>query len=121
MKKLLMATVIALLTLTAPAIAQEATGNDFFRDCEQPSWRGWCSGFTLGVANGWNEGVQLSQGTVESGMSQVKSSGICAPTGASSAQALDIVLQFLRDNPADRHFQADFLIVLALRAAWPCT
>jgi hypothetical protein len=45
---------------------------------------------------------------------------ICFPKGSSNDQYRDIVVTYLRDNPAQRHMTASVLGLVALRSAFPC-
>lgn len=45
---------------------------------------------------------------------------ICTPSNASKGQLVDIVFNYLRDNPQIRHKSADELITQALIKFYPC-
>lgn len=44
----------------------------------------------------------------------------CLPNSATRPQLVDVVSKFLRDNPAERHNEAQGLVVRALATAFPC-
>jgi hypothetical protein len=45
---------------------------------------------------------------------------ICTPKHATAGQAIDIIVNYLRNHPEDRHLAAYSLAKLALMAAFPC-
>jgi len=44
----------------------------------------------------------------------------CSPSNASTAQAVRIVVKYLRDNPERLHMPASVLVTDAIRSAFPC-
>lgn len=44
----------------------------------------------------------------------------CAPKNVTGGQVRDMVISFLRDNPADRHHTADQVVHHVLKHSWPC-
>ena len=62
------------------------------------------TGFCVGIISG------LSYASI--------SSGVCAPDGATSQQAVRAVVQYIYGQPMDEDFS--FLVLEALQAAWPC-
>jgi hypothetical protein len=48
------------------------------------------------------------------------SNTVCIPVGATLAQARDVVCNYLRDNPAKRHYNTASSILVAQSQAWPC-
>lgn len=101
MKKLLL---ITLAVTTTAAQAEFISGNDLFNKINSDAFadRGFALGFITGVSDALEDVL------------------ICAPTGATTGQARDVVLQHLRINPQTRHQGAAFLVVEALGRAWPC-
>jgi hypothetical protein len=45
---------------------------------------------------------------------------LCGWDGVTAQQLRDIVVQYLYTHPADRHERANYLVVRALQAAFPC-
>jgi hypothetical protein len=45
---------------------------------------------------------------------------ICVPEQATLGQLRDIVCNYLRDKPTDRHYSAASVAGTALQMAWPC-
>lgn len=90
------------------------TGNDLLIVCtDEGSGVGAiaCMSFIRGVTRGFMGGVTYSQ----------KPAAICPPETATSGQIRDVVVKSLRDDPAERHKSADFLVVKSLLAAFPCS
>lgn len=46
--------------------------------------------------------------------------GICTTTMVTKGQVNDVVLAYLKNNPEKRHFAASFLVLIAMRSAFPC-
>jgi hypothetical protein len=44
----------------------------------------------------------------------------CTPDGVTALQVTDVVIKYLRENPAQRHLPAASLVVDALHHAFPC-
>ena len=77
-----------------------------------------CLGYVEGVADAGEQ--QALVGANATGASTLGIWRWCIPTGAASVQARDIVVNFLRENPAQRHLAAASVVALALQHAWPC-
>ncbi len=45
---------------------------------------------------------------------------LCVPEQATAGQLVDIMCQYLENNPNSRHHRADFLTFNALFEAFPC-
>lgn len=45
---------------------------------------------------------------------------VCDPAGVTNGQVSSVVLKYLRDNPAELHESATWLIFKALNSRWPC-
>ncbi|MFZ1741850.1 MAG: Rap1a/Tai family immunity protein [Pontixanthobacter sp.] len=46
---------------------------------------------------------------------------ICLRESVTSGQLRDVVVKYLRENPADRDSQASFAVWISVRKAWPCS
>jgi hypothetical protein len=97
----------AALGLSAVSSAQDNThdGNELLHHLEQPGSynEAFAFGYVIGVEN-YLHADKL----------------ICTPEGVRFGQMRDVVIKYLRDNPAQRH-QSRFVLVLdALQAAFPC-
>jgi hypothetical protein len=101
----------ALLWVTS-AFAQNftafETGDELFDVCNVPTvdprhFNDPCSGYIAGASD-----VLNSQGTV------------CTPKEVTVHQTVDVILNYLREHPAQRHMAAPMLIGAALGQAFPC-
>lgn len=116
------------LVLVEPAQAQNVTGNDLFAACENDglAQAGYCIGYVIGAVEGMRWGVALP--LFHSGETDIATVNrtsdtflqICEPSGVISRQYTDIVIGYLRANPAMRHQPARGLIQIALGEAFPC-
>ncbi len=93
-----------LLSVCVTAHAEFKDGNDLLNDME--------SGHAVGqmVALGYVMGV------TDVGMGYLH----CAPGNVKAGQIRDMVLNYLRNTPADRHLSADSIINKILKETWPC-
>ena len=102
MKRLAFIAVLSLSFISPFAFAY--TGNELLRDFEgDSSHRNYASGYVDGMAD-----VLDADKT------------ICIPR-VMFGQIHDVVKQFLRENPAERHQPAVILTLMALKKTWPCT
>ena len=95
------------------------TGNDLLVTCDQRNRNdlksGMCLGFIIGASDGFTFGGILSTpGSIESYEQH------CVPSGVNIGQTVDVVVTYLRQNPAVRHRNAVSLVVESLRNAFPC-
>jgi hypothetical protein len=98
---------LTLALLTAAAFATPAhagDGNKLLDYCAKrsPDYY-WCTGYVLGVVDGMTY------------MGDLK----CVPD-VTAGQMADVVEEWLRRNPAQRHLSGTRVIELAALAAWPC-
>ncbi|BCH32659.1 hypothetical protein MesoLjLc_45890 [Mesorhizobium sp. L-8-10] len=100
------------MSLTMPALAQERAtyffnGNQLYELCR--SDRGEAQAYILG----FNDATALRD--------EVNNTAtFCPPLTVKSGQFVDAVCQELERNPADRHWQAAFIVLSAIQKAWPC-
>mgnify|MGYP001240467614 CR=1 FL=1 len=107
-----------LVTASFPTAAHAGfkDGNRLLSDCDAGdssrtdnlSW-GACMGYILGAADALGFWSAIASGTS------------CLPPTSQAGQVKDIVVKYLRDNPAKRHFEAHILIYGALKDAFGCT
>lgn len=92
------------LSICISAHAEFKDGNDLLNDME--------SGHAVGqmVALGYVMGV------TDFGMGYLH----CAPSNVKAGQIRDMVHNYLRNTPADRHLSGDSIINKILKATWPC-
>ncbi len=107
--------ILVLVLLLWTTSAQAGTnslleGTDVWNNCADPRTDQaamWCQGFTAGVVDG------LSFPNPEAIWN-------CIPAGVTASQLQEILVDFLEDNPTDRHLPVAALAVLAFTEAWPC-
>jgi hypothetical protein len=97
------------------------TGNDFLRQCSgvlqafrpgsNPFVEGWC----VGVVHALRFMADAEKDTHDPNL--IRS---CMPHEVEDGQAMRVVLNFLRKNPAQLHFDAQVLVLAAFRDSWPC-
>lgn len=107
---------IVLSSTTSPASAEGPdiyTGNGLYRVCSEES-----PGFQSGLCHGFIAGVIARSSLAERIVP--KSGLICDVSRAENGQIRDVIVAYLRDHPADRHYASSQLIVQALQAAF-CT
>ncbi|MGB7655220.1 MAG: Rap1a/Tai family immunity protein [Novosphingobium sp.] len=96
-----------------PAMPMDS-GNTFLQHCRDAnSGKPGVSSLDFGLCYGYLAGIV-------DGDSLGEHPHVCRPNGVTNGQAMDVVLKFLEDNPADRHYSAGPLVLLALMKAFPC-
>jgi len=113
-------TTAAALLLVAASPAAAYSGNDLYAQCSQPLERTWCLGFVSGLISGYIIGLQVSQDVYETGLAKQEELGICPPGASTYGQAVDMVIQYLREHPEERDRRAPILVGAALRLHWSC-
>lgn len=95
---------LLLVTLCTGVRAEFKDGNELMRDIES--------------TNIVNEMVALGyvMGVADTGLGVMH----CTPPRAQAKQLVDMVHNYLRNNPSERHRAADVLVTRALSAVWPC-
>lgn len=87
-------------------------GNDLLRYCADsstPSEQGLCIGYIEGVED------------YSDALSEVRDKHPqCVPAGVEAGQLKDVVVKYLRDNPARRQVFAGVLVYDAIATAWHC-
>lgn len=85
------------------------TGNGLLATCQSEQWP-ICLAFIRGVTQAFAGGLKVAGATQR----------YCIPPTATMGQTQDVAVKWLIDHPATRHQSADFLVVTALIAAFPC-
>jgi hypothetical protein len=115
MRTLKTLTLVSALALSTPAAAEDyLTGNQMYDSCSVEG-NVWCIGYVSGVIQGWQAAL-----SGESSISARESYGLCIPDAVTVNQAVAVVARYLRDHPEERHWDAQFLVIIAVREAWPC-
>lgn len=115
MRRALVLLVVLAAMRPVPASAQFYTGNKVYTECTADEnaatynvARALCLGFVVGV---YDVVVPLIRSSGES--------ALCVPDGVTLGQVTDVVIKYLRDNPAKRNNPAASLVTEALLEAWP--
>jgi Ssp1 endopeptidase immunity protein Rap1a len=98
--------VFCLLSLTCPAFAAFDDGNNVLERCtsQSPFDRGMC----VGLIAGYFEGMQAAYSCSKYNPNITR------------RQIMDVVVKFLKDNPADRHLPGVTLSYRAFYVAFDC-
>jgi len=113
MRKGLIAWTTATLIFTSQYAFAVSSGNELLNVCQSNGTQfGRCIGFIEGVS----VGVELG----EAFHGHKDLSDVCIPANVTNGQLKDIVLVYLRQNPATRHEPAVYAVVRSLRGAFPC-
>jgi Rap1a immunity proteins len=132
MKRIVLGSVAAMLMLGAGP-AQAKSGNDLYGWCTSPDLKPLCDVYVQGVY----DGLISMQGAVLFTVAAMKVPAapekrdpnvrrtlglwrFCPPEGVTYNQVVDITVAYIRDHPAERHYDAAFEIRLAMIAAFPC-
>jgi hypothetical protein len=100
--------------MTAPSLGYYYDGNALYDMCRSTDSsigymeRARCLGYILGVSD-----------TLDSARDNNRLSA-CVPPGVQAGQLNDIVLMYLRNNPALRSMEANLLVVMAIGDAFGC-
>jgi hypothetical protein len=88
------------------AAADFRSGNELLEDCNEKNVL-FCLGYIAAISDGLNgNGINGYEA--------------CIPKTVTAGQLVDIVVQYLRLNPAERHFAAAVLVADAISTAFPC-
>lgn len=105
---------IALLLLPILTYAEDEamTGNKLLRQMESTNSndRNFANGYISGVV----EGITVSQVLLNA------KSVACLPEGVSYRQLNDIIHNYLKNEPKERHKLATFLILASIHQTYPC-
>ena len=107
MQKIALALVVG---FAGPAVGQSfLTGNDFLEMCETDT-----VGALRYAMGTFDLATVLQPFLIEEAVLA------CPPQSITAGQVQDVSCQYVRDNPAVRHYPASSLVWGAIRAAWPC-
>jgi hypothetical protein len=79
------AAAVLLIAAASPAAAYD-TGNEFYTQCSNLSYQPYCLDFVIGVASGFNTGLQLDPSNPVEAQVRKDELGICAPDNAMAGQ-----------------------------------
>jgi|SRR5215469_4451814 len=95
------------VSLMRPHAKAFHSANELYASCDPDPRASACTEYVAGVTDGlWSLDSHLTE--------------ICLPDGVVLNQAVDVVVKWLKDNPAQRHYSASSDIEVALREAFPC-
>lgn len=113
------------------ASGQTITGNQLLDACqsELQAAQGYCIGHIEGVRDGLIAGaasVFIAAGDRNASTSELNAAvngtfGMCIPSEATTKQMVDVTIQYLQAHAEARHNPARFLILEALKGAFPCS
>lgn len=107
-KRLTVVTAVLFASPAWPSGGSFYSGNDVFGYCEGSAKNSaHCIGYTTGIVDALASGPIFGWAA-------------CVPEKVSAAQARDIVVKYLRDNPQERHYSAAGIAAKALSVAFPC-
>jgi hypothetical protein len=115
-------TIIAALTLavlTTEAMAQTDSGGT---TAAQEQIHGYVSADTLHELCQQQpaRAMYYVAGVLDALMLNASNAPVCTPAGSTLAQARDVVCNYLRDNPAKRHYNTASSVWSAQSQGWPC-
>lgn len=111
MKKHLM--ILAALLASTPAKANDTVsdnGNEILEICDRGTNFG--DGFCIGYIRGLKTAVDV--------IIRLNDRQTCYPDGITVGQLRDVVVSYVRRNPANRHEGATLVFMRAISEAWPC-
>lgn len=114
MKKFMAAILAGCFVASAfPANARETAiddGNEIISVCGDQTY--FSSGYCLGYIRGVSHGADMYFAS--------KNTNICYPNNVTVGQLRDVVVDYIRRNPAKRTESAMLLVARASIEAWPC-
>jgi len=102
-------------------------GNGFWDHCHEDSPPTECWAFFQGIMHGTAQAIDFAtirmfpeQKYEQFNATRQKLMPICLPANATSGQALDVFLKYLKDNPQSRNRTTGMLYIVAMTHAFPC-
>jgi hypothetical protein len=125
----IVAAIIISLAMTDRASGGFVGGNDLYATCTDRASRLECVGYVMGVldaasSEAVSEQFQQGRGVKRDrpDINEATLSGFrwCLRETVTVGQAVDVITNFLHDNPAYRDNAAPGLVAMAMQRAWPC-
>jgi hypothetical protein len=119
---------IVLILLAASHVSAKSsnyvfTGKDMYQSCTHAltglDKAGEYDDHRFGLCAGYIAGI-VDYHTVATTVEFLPSDMFCLPKNITTAQVIRDVTQYLKDNPGKHHDLAAYLVILALRSAYPC-
>ena len=109
-------------------MAHAFDGNRLYSECntEDPGERIFCYGLISGMMSGLSASMQFAFLTrvenddVAALDFEEQALGYCIPSGVTPEQLADIAVGYLGKNPSIRHIDGAYIMIYALREAFPC-
>lgn len=129
MKRILFAALLGSCIAPVSVDAQTTSGNALYDTCTSDNTvlAGFCIGYIMGLVEGqfWGgllsakaAGIQFESQDFNATLNEFFQH--CIPQDATNEQLRDVVVKYLRNNPATRHQTARILVWQAYREAFPC-
>ena len=102
---------LSLLTISK-AYASFQNGNTFYQECQPSSDyinSAICMGYVEGVTDTFIVLTAVQKKKI-----------VCMSSDVSARQSFDIVLKYLADHPETRNMEAEVIVMMALKNAFPC-
>jgi hypothetical protein len=108
MRRFLLLALVVLVVAGSSSAWGTSRGNDLYKWCsdDHPQAQGLCMGYINGMAHEMEAEAHRGQ--------------ICLPENSMFSQVMDVVKNYLRDHPDNRHKGTPELVRNALIIAFPC-
>jgi len=116
-------TIIISLVMTDRASGGFMNGNELYADCtsSKPDDLAACVSYVEGVIDAGATQHSFFVEAARQGSKAPPPKGSVVEGTVKARQAVDAVVAFLRNNPADRDASASSLVAVAAEQAWPCS
>ena len=107
---LAIATIVTASPTARAAEVADDSGNDLLHTCSETDFysAGYCLGYVRGLSSGADAALSMMN------------KKICYTSGVTIKQLQDVVVAYIRRNPATRNKNAIILTIEASMEAWPC-
>ena len=112
MKNRLATLAAVFLSITTPSFAGFVGGDGLWAYCQFDKYA--CIAYIQGVVDA------AASAPAKTGHGVLLGWQWCAPRDATAGQYAEVVQNWLRENPKERHFEARGLVAKALASAFPC-
>lgn len=115
-----------IISFSEVAFAQSGneTGNTLLEKCtsNNVAYNTVCTAYISGVTHGALELVFFLDEVLpeQKKIWELSPGKFCLPTNSTRGQVKDVVVKYLQDNPKYRDAPASYLILKAIKQAWPC-
>lgn len=107
---------VSALFAAQPAQAEWKSGNELLKNCEDGAQNTVSGAIDFGFCHGYIQGVV--DGSRISTIAGGPDNSIKLPAGVTASQMRDVVVDYLRKNPQNRHWAASDLVYIALKGAF---